>query len=57
MAFERLAMNEEDATDEKTPLDYIFSRDILNEGIDISKEYQKSCNDYVAYLLAIDKDK
>ena len=34
-AFERLAMNEEDATDHKIPLDYIFSRDILNEGIDI----------------------
>ena len=34
-AFERLAMNEEDATDDKIPLDYIFSRDILNEGIDI----------------------
>ncbi|MCR4779195.1 MAG: DUF3427 domain-containing protein [Lachnospiraceae bacterium] len=34
-AFERLAMNEEDATSDKQPLDYIFSVDILNEGIDI----------------------
>ncbi len=34
-AFERLAMNEEDATVEKTPLDYIFSYEILNEGVDI----------------------
>ena len=34
-AFERLAMREEDATDELQPLDYIFSVDILNEGIDI----------------------
>ena len=33
--FERLAMNEEDATIENQPLDYIFSRDILNEGVDI----------------------
>ena len=31
-AFERLAMNEEDATEEMQPLDYIFSVDILNEG-------------------------
>lgn len=34
-AFERLAMNEEDATNEIQPLDYIFSVDILNEGVDI----------------------
>ncbi len=34
-AFERLAMNEEDATEEMKPLDYIFSVDILNEGVDI----------------------
>lgn len=34
-AFERLAMNEEDATDENIPLDYIFSVEILNEGVDI----------------------
>lgn len=34
-AFERLAMREEDATDTLQPLDYIFSVDILNEGIDI----------------------
>lgn len=34
-AFERLAMNEEDATEGMQPLDYIFSRDILNEGVDI----------------------
>ena len=34
-AFERLAMEETDATQEMQPLDYIFSRDILNEGVDI----------------------
>ena len=34
-AFERLAMREDEATDELQPLDYIFSVDILNEGIDI----------------------
>ena len=34
-AFERLAMNEEDATEEMEPLDYIFSVEILNEGVDI----------------------
>ena len=31
-AFERLAMNEEDATADNEPLDYIFSVEILNEG-------------------------
>lgn len=35
VAFERLAMNEEEATDENQPLDYIFSVEILNEGVDI----------------------
>ncbi len=34
-AFERLAMDEEDATADMQPLDYIFSVDILNEGVDI----------------------
>lgn len=34
-AFERLAMNEEDSSAEKQPLDYIFSVEILNEGVDI----------------------
>lgn len=34
-AFERLAMDERDTTDEITPLDYIFSVEILNEGVDI----------------------
>ncbi|MBQ8932679.1 MAG: DEAD/DEAH box helicase [Lachnospiraceae bacterium] len=34
-AFERLAMNEADVTAERTPLDYIFSVEILNEGVDI----------------------
>lgn len=34
-AFERLAMNEEDATADTQPLDYIFSVEILNEGVDI----------------------
>lgn len=34
-AFERLAMDEKDATDNMQPLDYIFSVEILNEGVDI----------------------
>ncbi len=34
-AFERLAMNEETATTNNKPLDYIFSVEILNEGVDI----------------------
>ena len=34
-AFERLAMDEEEATEEMQPLDYIFSVEILNEGVDI----------------------
>ncbi len=34
-AFERLAMDEADATESMQPLDFIFSRDILNEGVDI----------------------
>ncbi|MBE5683986.1 MAG: DUF3427 domain-containing protein [Ruminococcus sp.] len=34
-AFERLAMDEAGTTEEMQPLDYIFSRDILNEGVDI----------------------
>lgn len=34
-AFERLAMDEQDATEAVTPLDYIFSVEILNEGVDI----------------------
>ena len=34
-AFERLAMDEADATEGMQPLDYIFSVEILNEGVDI----------------------
>ncbi len=34
-AFERLAMNEKDAKNGVTSLDYIFSVEILNEGVDI----------------------
>lgn len=34
-AFERLAMNEENADAYRQPLDYVFSVEILNEGIDI----------------------
>ncbi len=34
-AFERLAMNEEEAAPGREPLDYIFSVEILNEGVDI----------------------
>ncbi len=35
LAFERLAMDEKESTEDHTPLDYIFSVNILNEGIDI----------------------
>ena len=34
-AFEQLAMNESDASDKMQPLDYVFSVEILNEGVDI----------------------
>lgn len=34
-AFERLAMNEDNTEENKQPLDYIFSVEILNEGVDI----------------------
>ncbi|SEQ00664.1 Helicase conserved C-terminal domain-containing protein [Lachnospiraceae bacterium RM5] len=34
-AFERLAMDEQDENNEKKSLDYIFSVEILNEGVDI----------------------
>ena len=34
-AFERLAMEEDQSTEERQPLDYIFSVEILNEGVDI----------------------
>ena len=34
-AFERLAMDERDTAADKTPIDYIFSVDVLNEGVDI----------------------
>lgn len=34
-AFERLTMNEEEADKSNIPLDYIFSVEILNEGVDI----------------------
>ena len=34
-AFERLAMNKDEAGENRQPLDYIFSVEILNEGVDI----------------------
>jgi superfamily II DNA or RNA helicase len=34
-AFERLAMDEDDDFEDRQPLDYIFSVEILNEGVDI----------------------
>lgn len=34
-AFERLAMNKNEAYENRQPLDYIFSVEILNEGVDI----------------------
>lgn len=33
--FERLAMNEDESSEDRQPLDYIFSVEILNEGVDI----------------------
>ena len=35
IAFERLAMDEGDTSSDRQPLDYIFSFEILNEGVDI----------------------
>lgn len=46
-AFERLAMDEENATD-KEPLDYIFSVDILNEGVEVIERNNKKCRIYAA---------
>lgn len=34
-AFEWLAMNEDESSEDRQPLDYIFSVEILNEGVDI----------------------
>ena len=34
-AFERLAMNEDESSEDRQPLDYIFSVEILNEDVDI----------------------
>lgn len=34
-AFEQLAMNEDESSEDRQPLDYIFSVEILNEGVDI----------------------
>lgn len=34
-AFERLAMNDGEQATDRTPIDYIFSVDVLNEGVDI----------------------
>lgn len=48
LAFERLAMNEEDATAEKEPLDYIFSVEILNEGVEVVERNNKKCRIYAA---------
>lgn len=47
-AFERLAMDEEDATEDCQPLDYIFSRDILNEGVEVIERNNKKCRIYAA---------
>ena len=44
-AFERLAMNEDEATDDNQPLDYIFSVEILNEGVDIVEVTKLLCLD------------
>ena len=47
-AFERLAMNETDDTDKEEPLDYIFSVDILNEGVEVIERNNKKCRIYAA---------
>lgn len=47
-AFERLAMNEEDATADTQPLDYIFSVEILNEGVEVVERNNKKCCIYAA---------
>lgn len=47
-AFERLAMNESEANVHKQPLDYIFSVEILNEGVDIAERNNKKCRIYAA---------
>ena len=47
-AFERLAMDEQDATAENSPLDYIFSVEILNEGVEVVERNNKKCRIYAA---------
>ena len=47
-AFERLAMNESEANVHKQPLDYIFSVEILNEGVDVIERNNKKCRIYAA---------
>lgn len=47
-AFERLAMDEDDVNTDCTPLDYIFSVEILNEGVDIVERNNKKCRIYAA---------
>lgn len=45
-AFERLAMNESEANVHKQPLDYIFSVEILNEGVEVVERNNKKCRIY-----------
>ena len=47
-AFERLAMNEEDITDELKPLDYIFSVEILNQVVEVIEINNKKYRIYEA---------
>lgn len=47
-AFERLAMDEKDATENMQPLDYIFSVEILNEGVEVIERNNKKCRIYAA---------
>lgn len=47
-AFERLAMNESEANVHKQPLDYIFSVEILNEGVEAVERNNKKCRIYAA---------
>lgn len=47
-AFERLAMNESEANVHKQPLDYIFSVEILNEGVEVVERNNKKCRIYAA---------
>lgn len=47
-AFERLAMNKNETGENRKPLDYIFSVEILNEGVEVIERNNKKCRIYAA---------